>query len=351
MRCVICGLTQHSNGYTSRHTESLISTTTLPSSHLADTLMDILSAWAKEKLQHHLISYLVRSSTIKSGVVPDAMIWSRVCEVHTASVRAPAACPARSPDGASSTTRPAVWRGWLSRASFYNTVLLGTPLCHTARTILWVCPDALSPSEVRIWLRLAALDVVGSHITRGGQRYACPRECLWGVDLRGWIVFESKKKVEMLANASVRFKEGGGGDVPEVTMVHPRADGELPASICSSSAFAPGSAIGPPSMTASSKRTIASYVSIPPRANKNHDPTIRKGYEEEERKGCTAICSGVSNLHNSPSVSVSRRPCPLCAAASASKPYSFPKRSQAARTPGVESTSVLEERGGGGLGN
>jgi len=56
---------------------------------------------------------------------------------------------------------------------------------------------------------------------------------------------------------------------------------------------------------------------------------------------------GVSNLHNSPSVSVSRRPCPLCAAASASKPYSFPKRSQAARTPGVESTSVLEERGGG----
>jgi hypothetical protein len=33
---------------------------------------------------------------------------SRVCEVHTASVRAPALCPASSPDGASSTTRPAV---------------------------------------------------------------------------------------------------------------------------------------------------------------------------------------------------------------------------------------------------
>ena len=47
------------------------------------------------------------------------------------------------------------------------------------------------------------------------------------------------------------------GYVPEVTMVHPRADGELPASICESSAWAAGSAIGPPSMTASSKRKIA----------------------------------------------------------------------------------------------
>lgn len=41
-------------------------------------------------------------------------------------------------------------------------------------------------------------------------------------------------------------------------MVHPRADGELPAVICESSACAPGSAIGPPSMTACSKRTMAS---------------------------------------------------------------------------------------------
>ncbi len=45
--------------------------------------------------------------------------------------------------------------------------------------------------------------------------------------------------------------------MPEVTMVHPRADGELPVSICESSACAPGSAIGPPWMTASSKRKIA----------------------------------------------------------------------------------------------
>ena len=47
--------------------------------------------------------------------------------------------------------------------------------------------------------------------------------------------------------------------LPEVTMVHPRADGELPASSCESNAFAPGSAIGPPSMTACSKRTTAAF--------------------------------------------------------------------------------------------
>ena len=42
-------------------------------------------------------------------------------------------------------------------------------------------------------------------------------------------------------------------------MVHPRADGELPAVICESSACAPGSAIGPPSMTACSKREMAAF--------------------------------------------------------------------------------------------
>ena len=47
--------------------------------------------------------------------------------------------------------------------------------------------------------------------------------------------------------------------MPDVTMVHPRADGELPASICESSSGAAGSAIGPPSMTASSKRKIAAF--------------------------------------------------------------------------------------------
>jgi hypothetical protein len=49
------------------------------------------------------------------------------------------------------------------------------------------------------------------------------------------------------------------GDVPDVTIVHPRADGVLPASICDSNSFAPGNAIGPPSITASSKRTMAAY--------------------------------------------------------------------------------------------
>jgi hypothetical protein len=56
------------------------------------------------------ISDLVRSSTIKSGAAPDSTILSRVCEVQTASVRAPAARPAINPDGASSTTRPAASR-------------------------------------------------------------------------------------------------------------------------------------------------------------------------------------------------------------------------------------------------
>jgi hypothetical protein len=42
-------------------------------------------------------------------------------------------------------------------------------------------------------------------------------------------------------------------------MVHPRADGELPVVICESSACAPGSAIGPPSMTACSKREMAAF--------------------------------------------------------------------------------------------
>jgi hypothetical protein len=51
-------------------------------------------------------------------------------------------------------------------------------------------------------------------------------------------------------------------NVPEVTMVHPRADGELPASICESIALAAGSAIGPPSMTASSNRKIAALIFI-----------------------------------------------------------------------------------------
>jgi hypothetical protein len=51
-------------------------------------------------------------------------------------------------------------------------------------------------------------------------------------------------------------------------MVHPRADGELPASICESSACAPGSAIGPPSMTACSKRPMAALFFFGRKATK-----------------------------------------------------------------------------------
>jgi hypothetical protein len=61
-------------------------------------------------------------------------------------------------------------------------------------------------------------------------------------------------------------------------------------------------------------------------------------------QGHTATRSGVFKLHSSPSVSLSRRPCPSCAAVAPSKPYSRPKMSHATRTPGVESMSVLEER-------
>lgn len=56
---------------------------------------------------------------MKSGLTPEATILSRVCEVHTASVRAPALRPASSPDGASSTTRPTVSKACIQ------------PVCHS----------------------------------------------------------------------------------------------------------------------------------------------------------------------------------------------------------------------------
>jgi hypothetical protein len=98
------------------HKESSISTTTLPSTHLADTLTHVLCQRDMGAITA-TFSYLVRSFTIKSGTAPDAAIWSRVCEVHTASVRAPAARPASNPDGASSTTRPARVESVLNRVS------------------------------------------------------------------------------------------------------------------------------------------------------------------------------------------------------------------------------------------
>lgn len=64
------------------------------------------------------------------------------------------------------------------------------------------------------------------------------------------------------------------------------------------------------------------------------------------KKRHTSTSSGVSRLHSSPSESASRRPWPARAAASGSKPYSRPKLSHAAKTPGVESMSVLEEKRG-----
>ena len=112
---------------------------------------------------------LVRSSTIKSGAAPDSTILSRVCEVQTASVRAPAARPAINPDGASSTTRPAASRA--CSAACHRFVL--PLLYHAGRTVLWVYSDTLGAGEVWVRLGLAALDVVGSHIARGGLQHAC----------------------------------------------------------------------------------------------------------------------------------------------------------------------------------
>jgi hypothetical protein len=123
--------------------------------------------------------------------------------------------------------------------------------------------------------------------------------------------------------------------VPEVTIVHPRAEGELPPSSCESIACAPGSATGPPSMTACSKRTMAALDRI---FFLRYKTTNRKN----EQAGRTASCSGDFKSHRSASESASRRPCPSCAAVAPSKPYSFPKISHATRTPGVESMSVLE---------
>ena len=49
-------------------------------------------------------------------------------------------------------------------------------------------------------------------------------------------------------------------------------------------------------------------------------------------------------MHFSTRDSASRRPCPSCAAAAPSKPYSRPNVSHASKTPGVESISVLKGR-------
>jgi hypothetical protein len=54
------------------------------------------------------------------------------------------------------------------------------------RTLLWVYPDALSASEVWVWLWLAILNVVGSHATRGRLQYASALERFRGIDVRGW---------------------------------------------------------------------------------------------------------------------------------------------------------------------
>jgi len=201
---------------------------------------------AKWQRSHRLISYLVRSFTIKPGAAPDATILSRVCEVHTASVRAPAARPEIKPDGASSTTRPVVSRACSAALRFSSS---SPSLYHTGRTVLWVYPDAFGTSKIWVRLWLATLDIVGRHVARGRHRYVRERECLRGEDVCGWMWCFNKGEWEVKDI----------GDVPEVTMVHPCAEGELPASICESSACTPGSAIGPPCMTASSKRTTAAF--------------------------------------------------------------------------------------------
>ena len=148
--------------------------------------------------------------------------------------------------------------------------------------------------------------------------------------------------------------------MPDVTTVHPRADGELPASICESKACAPGSTIDSPSTIAPSKRVTSAFCikSCDEQAthgiSTNPFPLLPRwrsagrgelgdgdGARRDERRQ-TSICSGVSSLHHSLSVSANRRPCVSCAAAAPSKPYSRPKRSHTAKTAGVESMSVLK---------
>lgn len=71
-----------------------------PSKHAIRQLNNAAQGW-------EMCAYRVRSRTMKSGVVPEASIAVRECDVHTASVLHPALRPAARPEGASSTTRPA----------------------------------------------------------------------------------------------------------------------------------------------------------------------------------------------------------------------------------------------------
>lgn len=54
------------------------------------------------------------------------------------------------------------------------------------RTVLRVYSEARGAGDVCIRLWLAALDVVGGHVARCGGLYAGARECLRGIDVRGW---------------------------------------------------------------------------------------------------------------------------------------------------------------------
>ena len=63
------------------------------------------------------------------------------------------------------------------------------PASRERRTVFRVYSDALRAGKVWIWHRLAALDVVRSHVARGRRLNAGTRERLWGVYVRGYFFF------------------------------------------------------------------------------------------------------------------------------------------------------------------
>ena len=67
--------------------------------------------------------------------------------------------------------------------------MIVVPASRERRTVFRVYPDALRAGKVWIWHRLAALDVVRSHVARDRRLNAGTRERLWGVYVRGYFFF------------------------------------------------------------------------------------------------------------------------------------------------------------------
>jgi hypothetical protein len=132
--------------------------------------------------------------------VPDSTISWRECEVQTASVFAPAACPALSPEGASSTTRPGKVR---------SVCLPSKPnLLTSAR----VNVASLGAGKVRIRVRFAVRDVVGRDEPARRDRDFAALQRPWRVDVTGCQTKEVTGQILCLIRRII--------SIPDVTIVH-----------------------------------------------------------------------------------------------------------------------------------